>query len=294
MSVSPPVNTGSIPASQGSSNSNTSNGSFVTPISTDAASPSKSGTSQASVTPSAPIQVTTNASTPPAFIPSAVILALSDRALGATTDPGNGARVYLRETNSASTQFAAIESIGAQVISAQAYLSGVQATAPGEQFLPVGIDPPLNLTALSSYVVTRVADIESALFRATLAGASEIPEYSNSLMKLFDSWQFGNHAPKPSLPIPEQHPAVVSVPTTVDEFVEQPTTASDVYTPETSRPPWYQPGNVGRVAIVVLTMILVALRIHNWRAASGVKSSQKNTKGTNPPPVLQEGSSSGD
>ena len=200
MSVSPSVNTGPIPAGQGSSNSNTLNVSFVTPISTDAASPGKSGTSQASVTPFASIQVTTNASTSPAFIPSTVILALSDRALGATTNPGNGARVYLRETNSPSTQVAAIESISAQVISAQVNLSGVQATAPGEQFLPVGVDPPLNLTALSSYVVTRVADMESgSCFEPLLPKPvrSLVFQFVNETVRLVAVWESRSQAVVP-------------------------------------------------------------------------------------------------
>jgi hypothetical protein len=180
------------------------------------------------------------------------------------------ARTFLRETNSPATQNAAAESSGPLLVSSSVFLSsGAQATASSEKEPLIVEAGPSNSISLRALIATRAVEIPNEILRVALAEAKEIPAYTESLTRLFDSWQFGYQSPKTSLPHSTQEPAVLSTPSIVEVVSEQPATLAPAQ--ESGKTPWYHPSVVGRYAIAVLTATLVALRIHNWRSARSTK-----------------------
>src|SRR5581483_6539653 len=81
------------------------------------------------------------------------------------------------------------------------------------------------------------------------------------------SWSFGAEVPVPTQGGSAQAPTTGAAPAAPVEVVIE--RASEGTGPAADEPtlPWYHPSVVGRLAIVALTMTLVALRINGWRAA---------------------------
>jgi hypothetical protein len=206
------------------------------------------GVVHVSVVTPAVVEANAGASSQTALIPSTVVIALSDRALGASGDPG-GARVFLRETNTPTVSVA--DNLGPLLLASPIYLSisvdGTAANTPATGAWPL----------FGDLVVTGVIDLEIEVVRAVIAGKRDLPQYVDSLARQLDGWQPDHRVPEPSpTPVPQ---AVDGTTVAVEEVVEAPADAGPA--------PWYYPGQIARVAVLVVSMTLVALRIHSRRSS---------------------------
>jgi len=237
--------------------------------------------SQVSAVAPAVVQTSTTTTAPaaPVSIPSGVVLALSDRALGANADASGGARAFLRETANPPTQTVTVESFGSVLASTTAYLSAAaQPAGPDRETLAAIDAAPWAVSSLPAALATRATGVERELLAAALAGARVVPAYAEALAKLLDSWQFGYQppTPSPSHPTPAHAPTVEPVPPAVEAALEGAVDAA-LSAPEVRSVPWYHLSNVARAAIVALTMTLVALRVQSWRAARAAAATGTRT-----------------